>query len=327
MESKEYYKDNDGMLWRPCPENSDDVIWRYEGNPVFDVSKLKNVWRICNSAVIMKDGKYIGIFRADNKCGKPVLLLGRSENGLDWNMEEEPVVFYEEDGSVFENKYCYDPRLIKIENIYYVVFCADVEGPSVYIAKTTDFRRFEKLPTGFLPYNRNGVLFPEKINGRYVMLSRPSDDGHTRFGNIYMSESPDMIYWGRHKLLMKNFYKESYWEGTKIGAGPAPIWTEEGWLLIYHGVTGNCNGLVYSMGVALLDSDDPSVVKYRSRRFLMTPEKPYETVGFTPNVVFPCTALADTKGRITIYYGAADTTLAVAFTTADKLLKFVKEYN
>lgn len=321
-----YYKDNEGMLW--LPSNDDEaIIWRYEGNPLFDMPKMKHFWHICNSAVVMVDGKYIGVFRCEDKTGKPDLYIGKSEDGANWDISEKEIVFFKEDGERFVYPYAYDPRLIKIEGVYYVVFCADIEGPSIYIAKTVDFERFEILPTGFLPFNRNGVLFPEKINGKYVMLSRPSDSGNTPFGNIYISESPDLIHWGNHKLLMKNFYCDSYWERIKIGAGPTPIKTDEGWLLIYHGVQGTCNGFVYSFGVALLDLEDPSKVKYRAKRYLMTPEEDYEMTGFTSNVIFPCSALVDNDGKVSIYYGAADKTMAIAFTTVEKLLEFVKKYS
>ena len=324
--SAKYYKENNGMIWFPS-ENEEETIWRYAGNPLFDMPKMDAFWHICNSAVAMVNGEYIGVFRCEEKTGKPDLFLGRSKNGAEWELETKEIVFYQKDGSRFVYPYAYDPRLIKIEDTYYVVFCADIEGPSIYIAQTKDFKRFEMLPTGFLPFNRNGVLFPEKINGKFVMLSRPSDAGNTPFGNIYISESPDLVHWGNHKLLMKNFYENSYWERIKIGAGPAPIKTDEGWLLIYHGVQGTCNGLVYSFGVALLDLDDPSKVKCRAKRYLMTPEKDYEVAGFTSNVIFPCGALTDEQGRVTIYYGAADTTMAMAFSTVDKLLAFVKKYS
>ena len=204
-----YYKDNEGMLW--MPSNDDEtIIWRYEGNPLFDMPKMKHFWHICNSAVVMVDGKYIGVFRCEDKTGKPDLYIGKSEDGANWDISEKERVFFKEDGERVVYPYAYDPRLIKIEGVYYVVFCADIEGPSIYIAKTVDFERFEILPTGFLPFNRNGVLFPEKINGKYVMLSRPSDSGNTPFGNIYISESPDLIHWGNHKLLMKNFCLDTF---------------------------------------------------------------------------------------------------------------------
>ena len=326
MTIKDYYKENDKMVWEDAP-NENCYVWRYSKNPLFDMKKSEHFWHICNSAAVMVNGEYVGVFRCENKSGTPDLYVGRSLDGVNWDLQTKPIVFYNADGSVFEKPYCYDPRLIKIEDVYYAVFCADIEGPSIYIAKTTDFVRFEMIPTGFLPFNRNGVLFPEKINGQYVMLNRPSDSGNTPFGNIYISYSNDMVYWGNHKLLMKNFHNEAYWERIKIGAGPTPIKTSEGWLLIYHGVQATCNGFTYSIGVALLDLNDPSKVKYRANRYLLSPEEIYEVTGFTPNCIFPCSALTDSKGRIAIYYGAADTNMALAFTTVEKLLKFVKKYN
>lgn len=176
-----------------------------------------------------------------------------------------------------------------------------------------------------MPFNRNGVLFPRRIGGYYVMLSRPSDSGHTPFGDIVLSHSPDLTFWGMHRLVMQSG-GAGWWQGVKIGAGPVPIETSRGWLLIYHGVSGPCNGFVYSMGAALLDLEDPSRVLYRSRDYLLTPEADYETVGFVPNVVFPCAALCDAAtGRLAIYYGAADTYTAVAFSHVDTIIDHLEQ--
>ena len=120
---------------------------------------------------------------------------------------------------------------------------------------------------------------------KYAMLSRPSDNGHTPFGDIFYSESPDMTHWGRHRFVMG---KAGGWQSTKIGAGPTPIETSEGWLLIYHGVLTSCNGFVYSFGAALLDLDQPWRVMYRTEPYLLAPQAPYERVGDVPNVAFPC---------------------------------------
>jgi beta-1,4-mannooligosaccharide/beta-1,4-mannosyl-N-acetylglucosamine phosphorylase len=175
-----------------------------------------------------------------------------------------------------------------------------------------------------MPFNRNGVLFPRKVNGKYILLSRPSDSGHTPFGDIFMSESPDFIHWGNHKYVMGKG-GTGWWQGTKIGAGPVPIETTEGWLLFYHGVSGTCNGFVYSFGAVILDIDQPHKVLYRTRDYLLTPEKLYETQGFVPNVLFPCANLYDAKtGRIAIYYGAADTATALAFSQIDELIDYIK---
>ena len=189
--------------------------------------------------------------------------------------------------------------------------------------KTTASSTFEKYPFPFLPYNRNGVLFPRKIKDKYVMLSRPSDSGHTAFGDIYLSESNDLAYWGNHRLLAERGYE--WWCALKIGPGPYPIETDEGWILFTHGVNQTCNGYVYSIGVLLLDKEDPSKVIRRGADYFMTPEMDYETVGFVPNVAFPTSALVDENGRIVIYYGAADTHTGIAFTTVEDVMRFLKE--
>jgi beta-1,4-mannooligosaccharide/beta-1,4-mannosyl-N-acetylglucosamine phosphorylase len=173
-----------------------------------------------------------------------------------------------------------------------------------------------------LPYNRNGVLFPRKINGKYALLSRPSDTRHTSFGDIFYSESPDLIYWGRHRFVMGT---RPGWQSTKIGPGPVPIETTEGWLMFYHGVLTSCNGYVYSFGAALLDINEPWKIKYRCAPYLLAPYRDYECVGDVPNVVFPCAALTDAvTGRIAIYYGAADTVVCLCFTQVDELLAYIK---
>ena len=222
--------------------------------------------------------------------------------------------------------YAYDPRLVEVDGVYYIMWCQDFYGASIGMAKTTDFKTFTRLENPFLPFNRNAVLFPRKINGNFVLLSRPSDSGHTPFGDIFLSESPDMIYWGKHRHVMGK--SPEWWESVKIGGGAAPIETSEGWLLFYHGVTGTCNGYVYSIGGAILDIDNPSAVKYRCENFLLTPEEWYEERGFVPNVTFPCATIHDgATGRIAIYYGAADSYVGLAFTTADEVVSYIKEHS
>ena len=206
--------------------------------------------------------------------------------------------------------------------MHYVTWCNGYHGPTIGIARTTDFVHFEQLENAFLPYNRNGVLFPRKINGKYLMLSRPSDTGHTPFGDIFVSESPDMIYWGKHRHIMGRGWP--WWQGTKIGAGPSPIETSEGWLLFYHGVTTTCNGYVYAMSAALLDLENPSKVIACCNQQLLCPEAPYELSGFVPGVCFPVGCLCDSvTGRIAIYYGAADTVSALCFCDANEIVQFI----
>jgi beta-1,4-mannooligosaccharide/beta-1,4-mannosyl-N-acetylglucosamine phosphorylase len=219
-------------------------------------------------------------------------------------------------------QYRYDPRVCWIEDRYYVSWCNGYHGPTIGLGYTHDFETFYQLENAFLPYNRNGVLFPCKINGKYGMLSRPSDTGHTPFGDIFYSQSPDMIHWGCHRFVMR---PAGGWQSTKVGAGPTPIETTEGWLMIYHGVLTSCNGFVYSFSAALLDLDQPWKVKYRAAPYLLAPYELYECVGDVPNVAFPCAALCDApSGRMAIYYGGADTVVCLAFAYVDEMIDFVK---
>ncbi len=305
--------------------NANAPIWRYAANPIIPRDLLPNSNSIFNSAVVPFKGGFAGVFRCDDTCRSMDIHVGFSDDGYKWNIKPETLTF-EGDPEITKFEYRYDPRVCWIEDRWWVSWCNGYHGPTIGIAWTKDFETFHQVENAFLPFNRNGVLFPRKINGRYAMVSRPSDNGHTPFGDIYYSESPDMEFWGRHRYVMGTIKgNDSAWQSTKIGAGPTPIETDEGWLMIYHGVLNSCNGFVYSFGVALLDRDQPWKVLYRSAPYLMNPRELYECVGDVPNVVFPCAALCDgDTGRIAIYYGCADTTTGLAFTTVDKLLHFVK---
>ena len=312
--------------WQNKPEGTDSPLWRYTKNPIIGRNPVKGVARIFNSAVVPYEGSFIGVFRGEQKNGIPYIYLGKSKDGIHWNFEENKINFVDENGNSFMPPYAYDPRLVKIEDTYYIIWCQDAYGPTIGMAKTTDFEKFVRIENTFLPFNRNAVLFPRKVNNKFLMLSRPSDSGHTPFGDIFVSESKDMEYWGHHRHVMSK--SRNWWENLKIGGGTAPVETTEGWLLFYHGVTNTCNGFVYSIGGVILDINEPSRVKYRCSDFLLTPEMPYEECGFVPNVCFPCAALCDAEtGRIAVYYGCADSYVGIAFTTADTVISYIKEHD
>ena len=273
------------------------------------------------SAIIDENG-YIGVFRGEQRDGIPHIYLGNSVDGINWCFDPEKVPFTDVNGEPFMPPYAYDPRLVKIDDTYYIMWCQDAYGASIGIAQTKDFRTFTRLENPFLPYNRNAVLFPRKINDKYIMLSRPCDNAHTAFGDIFISESKDLEYWGHHRHVMGK--SKSWWESLKIGAGAAPIETNKGWLIFYHGVVNTCNGYVYSIGAAILDINEPSKVLHRCSDYILTPEEWYEERGFVPNVCFPCAALTDSgTGRIAIYYGCADSYVSIAFTTIDEIYEYI----
>ncbi|MCL2665427.1 MAG: glycoside hydrolase family 130 protein [Defluviitaleaceae bacterium] len=313
------------MPWESRPEKTHGVLWRYSGNPIIKRNPTEHCVRVFNSALVPYGDGFMGVFRADHPSGGMRIHLARSKNGIDWDIEDEVIKWTDENGKPFQPQYGYDPRLVKMGDTYFIMWCTSFDWqPTIGMGYTKDFKTFTRKENAFLPFNRNGVLFPRKINGNYMLLSRPSDNGHTPFGDIFISESPDLTYWGKHRKVMKT-NSQSSWQSLKIGAGPIPIETSEGWLMIYHGVNLTCNGYVYSMGAALLDIENPSKVLYRTRPYLLTPEVDYETIGYVQNVAFPCAALLDADdGRIAIYYGAADTYVGIAFGYIDEIIDFTK---
>ena len=164
------------------------------------------------------------------------------------------------------------------------------------------------------------IGYQQRWRGDSLYLKEACDNGE--LGDIYYATSPDLVHWGRHRFV---FGPRGGWQSTKVGAGPAPIETDEGWLLIYHGVRTSCSGYVYSVGAAILDLEKPWHVRYRTRSYLLAPTEPYERVGDVPSVVFPCAAIIDENKRVTLYYGAADTVLAVAYANLDDIIAFTKE--
>lgn len=301
-------------------------FWRSKRNPIIGRNPIAGVARIFNSAVTPWGSGYIGVFRAEQTDGIPFVRVGHSKDGVKWDFESEPVHFVDKDGKPFQPRYAYDPRLVKVEDTYYAIWCQDCYGAGIGMAKTTDFKTFTRLENPFLPFNRNAVLFPRKVNGKYLLLSRPSDSGHTPFGDIYLSESPDMEYWGHHRHVMGR--NTEWWQNIKVGGGAAPIETSEGWLMFYHGVTGTCDGFIYSIGGAILDINEPSKVLHRCNTYLLTPQEEYEERGFTPNVTFPCATLQDAAtGRIALYYGCADTYVGMAFTTVDTVVNYIMAHD
>ena len=313
--------------WEDRPAGYKLPVWRYSGNPIIGRDGNRRSNSVFNSAVVPYKGGFAGLFRCDSRSVSMDLFAGFSDDGVHWKIDDDPISFADGDAEIVKREYRYDPRVCLLDGKYYITWCNGYHGPTIGVGWTEDFRTFHQLENAFLPYNRNGVLFPRKIGGMYTMLSRPSDTGHTPFGDIFISRSPDMTFWGMHRHVMSTVPGDrSAWQSTKIGAGPIPIETDEGWLLIYHGVITTCNGFVYRMGAALLDRDEPWKVLCRGADYILAPYELYECVGYVPNVTFPCAALADADtGRIAIYYGCADTVTGLAFTTADDLLAYIKE--
>jgi beta-1,4-mannooligosaccharide/beta-1,4-mannosyl-N-acetylglucosamine phosphorylase len=311
--------------WEEKPANYPGVVWRYSQNPIIPRDLYPGANSIFNSAVVPFKGKFAGVFRCDSETRMQELHFGHSEDGIKWKIDARTCRYVAEPNlpEVRQWDYSYDPRVIPFGDKYYVMWCHGYHGPTIGLGWTKDFKVLHKMENVLLPFNRNGVLFPRKIGGKYVMLSRPSDNGHTPFGDIYLSQSTNLVHWGEHRYVMG---RGNGWESTKVGAGPVPIETREGWLMFYHGVLTSCNGFVYSFGAALLDLEQPWKVIRRGQPYLLNPREIYELAGDTPNVTFPCAALTDAAtGRIAIYYGCADTVTGLCFCQVDEVLAWLKK--
>jgi len=311
--------------WEDRPAKSDpkkEIMWRYTRNPIIPRNLTVHSNSIFNSAVVpFKDG-FAGVFRCDDTARHMDIHAGRSKDGINWEIEDDAIQFIKTDPELPDSDYKYDPRVIFIEDRYYVIWCNGYHGASLGLGYTYDFEKFYQMENPMMVYNRNGALFPRKIGKNYAMYSRPSDSGHTPFGDIFYSESPDLVYWGKHRHVMAPC---GGWQSTKIGAGPCPIETTEGWLLFYHGVLTSCNGFVYSFGAALLDIDKPWKVIARSKPYIICPKEIYELAGDVPNVTFPCAALVDKdSNKVAIYYGCADTVTGLVFGKVDEIIDWVK---
>jgi len=327
--------------WKSCP-----AISRYENNPVLTASQVPyDATLVFNAGVIKFDGKYVMVFRNDYNWICRGSFEGTnigicfSDDGIHWQVDPKPCFDVKDEALMArfglpagEIKRCYDPRLTVIEDEVYMTFAVDTKhGLRGGIAKTLDFKEWDILSLT-VPDNRNMVLFPEKIGGKYVRLERPMpvySRGRDRF-DMWMSESPDMIYWGRSTLVAA--VEDFNYTNDKVGPGAPPVKTDKGWLVFTHGVDldpeRGKNGWEdtwkkrYCAGMVLLDLEDPSKVIGVYRDPLLAPETVYEVdEGFRTNVIFPTAAILEDDGTVKIYYGAADTVIALATANVNELVE------
>ncbi len=241
------------------------------------------------------------------------LRLARSDDGVTFTIDTRPALYPEH---AYEEYGIEDPRITRIHDTYYITYTAVSRwGIAVGLASTTDFVTYLRHGLIFGPENKDVVLFPELINGKYFVLPRPSVIG---MGNlqVWLANSHDLHHWGGHRPLLA--CRVGQWDELRIGAGDVPVRTPHGWLTIYHGVN-RAQG--YCLGAALLDLDNPSRVIARSNEPLLAPDAPYETCGFFDNTVFTCgSVLDDATGLLHLYYGAADAVTCLATMRLDDIL-------
>ena len=280
---------------------------------------------VLNPGATLVDGETLLLLRAEDLEGRSHLTVARSRNGVtDWRIESKPLLAPWEESNPHEDFGCEDPRLTYLDDLKKWVIAYTAYSPfgaGVALALTSDFKTVERLGLVLSPSNKDAAVFPRKINGKYWMLHRPVAGS---IEHIWLTESHDLIHWG-HPWMIISERGGPWWDGFRVGANGIPIETEEGWLVLYHGVKQLHGGPTYRMGAALLDLDNPHRLIARLPHWILAPQEPYEVLGEAPNVVFSCgqTVVGD---EVRLYYGAADTCVCLAFGSLSELLDVLRNY-
>jgi len=320
------------------------MLVRNEKNPVVTRKDVPDIYpnvvdvsSVFNPGAIKFNGKYILLLRVQNRGRETFIMQAESDNGVDFKVADKVVDFKGIENVKEKIYHIYDARITKLEDKYYIMFAMDMEtGCQLGLAATDNFEEYKFLGIVSEGDIRNGVLFPEKVNGKYLRFDRPNKvqlEGGPSSGNtICLSESDDLMKWKTVKGVMSGRFH--YWD-ENIGSGPSPVKTREGWIHVYHGVaTHFASSNIYQAGVSLHDLNDPSIIISRGKYNILEPREMWELCGQVQNVVFPSGmvvedydeegfALPDSK--VSIYYGAADTVVGLAETTIKDLIEAAKQ--
>jgi beta-1,4-mannooligosaccharide/beta-1,4-mannosyl-N-acetylglucosamine phosphorylase len=313
-------------------------VERFPNNPILTREDLPDIpphfvdaTSVFNPGAILFQNKYLLMLRVQTRGRETFLVMAESGDGKIFIPRTDIVRFTGIERVTETIYHIYDPRLTQIDEWVYVMFAADTdEGCRLGVARTLDFDEFEFVGFGAEKHIRNGVLFPERIDGRYLRLDRPNitaEGGPPSGDEIFLSESYDLVEWRRRESVFRG--RPHYWD-ERIGSGPPPVKTREGWLHVYHGIATHFDSAnIYQAGVVLLDLENPGEVVARSRNNILEPRELYELTGQVPNVVFPSGMIveeyddegyAKADAGVFLYYGAADTCVGLATTTVGELL-------
>ena len=317
---------------------------RHPGNPILtresvpDIpSLLTDVTSVFNPGAVKFGGRYLLMLRVQGRSRETFMVMAESADGVRFTVAPKVVEFKGLEKVKERIYHVYDARITRLDGAFYILFAMDMDsGCQLGLARTEDFEDIRFLGVTSADDVRNGVLFPEKVNGAYLRLERPNrarlEGGPATGSEIWLAESDDLVHWRRRGPVLGGRFH--YWD-EYIGSGPPPVKTRRGWLHIYHGVAthfGSAN--IYQAGAALLDLQDPLRVIGRCRGNILEPREPYELAGQVPNVVFPSGMIVeeyDAEGYalpsspVKIYYGTADTAVALAVTSIAELLEAATE--
>ncbi|MBU1261916.1 glycosidase [bacterium] len=306
-----------------------ELFQRYPQNPILTAQDWPYpVNSVFNAAAAKVKGKVLLLARVEDMRGISHLTAARSSDGIrDWEIDPQPTFLPDPENYPEEIWGVEDPRITCLEeqDLWAISYTAySWSGPLVSLSTTKDFRTFERLGPIMLPENKDAALFPIRFQGRWAMLHRPVPASAGIGAHIWISFSPDLRHWGDHRLLFRA-RQGGWWDANKIGLSPPPLATPDGWLILYHGVRQTVGGCIYRLGLALLDLDDPGRVIRRSDEWIFSPREHYEREGDVEDVVFPCGWVLEETGRIKLYYGGADTCLALATGKLDDILEYLKK--
>jgi len=304
-----------------------EIFKRHSHNPILDTS----LWPYAINSVfnpgavrLSKNKDTVLLCRVEDRAGISHLCTASSYNGYNsWIIDKEPSLSVEPDEYPEEEWGIEDPRIVKIPElkkhaITYTGYSHD--GPCICLVFTKDFQKFDKVGRILPSTDKNAAIFPERIDDKWAILHRPGKGGNI---GIKISYSDDLLHWGNSKNVLEAGEGPA-WDSYKIGIGPPPIKTDDGWLLIYHGVKEISSNLIYRIGLALLDLKDPSKCLKRYPEWLMSPTEPYEIEGDVNNVIFPCGYTLE-NDMVNLYYGAADSSICLAQAHLKDLLECVKK--
>lgn len=279
---------------------------------------------VMNPAAVFRDGETLLLCRVEDRRGHSHLSVARSRDGVSgWTVDPEPLIA-PSDGHPAEAWGVEDPRVTWTDELgcWVVAYTSyGPTGPSISLATTTDFQSVERLGVVCPPDDKNAALLPRRVGDHFVLFHRPRAvvGGHA---DVWLSRSPDLRSWLAPEPVFSA--RAGMWDSERVGVGPPPLETPEGWLVAYHGVRNTVAGQLYRVGLALLDLDNPSQVIRRCPEWVLGPSAPYELQGDVPGVVFPCGWTHDPPtGVLRLYYGAADSTIAMAESTMGEVLDFV----
>ncbi len=304
-----------------------ELFDRHPSNPILTVADLPyRANSVFNPGAGRVGGETLLLVRVEDLRGISHLIVARSADGATaWRFDEEPLIVPEPDRHPEEIWGCEDPRLTWLPEreewvIAYTAYSR--RGPLVSLAMSRDFTDVRRLGPAMPPEDKAAALFPRRIDGRWAMIHRPSP---LRGGaHIWISYSPDLHHWGDHELLLEA-RDGAWWDAGKIGLGPPPLETADGWLVCYHGAHGTASGPIYRVGLALLDLDDPRRVLRRTDEWVFGPQAPYERGGDVNKVVFPTGwVLDEATGTLSLYYGAGDSVIALATANLADILALMR---